>query len=164
MVRWQVNGDLPKSTAAIITTPWQTQSCHGPPTTAALASVQGKAAHCCRDSIDCSFSSDIVFCSCSQQPVDEGNGATEHLEVASIRGYCVSAPATGSNTTNNHTSSLLGSCHEGLHVNLSPPNFIAAFHIPNHISLDSRGQICSLWRVVSTRTAFSAFEFVTFAK
>ena len=91
----------------------------------------------------------------------------QNTEVAGIHGYRVSAPApapaTGSNTTN-HTSSLLGSCHEGLHVNLSPPNFIAAFHIPNHISLDSRGQICSLWRVVSTRTAFSAFEFVTFAK
>eukprot|EP00956_Cyclotella_meneghiniana_P004942 scaffold6090_cov79-Cyclotella_meneghiniana.AAC.15 len=99
----------------------------------------------------------------SQQPVGEGNGATEHLEVAGIHGYRVSAPATGSNTTN-HTSSLLGSCHEGLHVNLSSPNFIAAFHILNHISLDSRGQICSLWRVVSTHTAFSAFEFVTFAK
>eukprot|EP00956_Cyclotella_meneghiniana_P018699 scaffold31348_cov38-Cyclotella_meneghiniana.AAC.1 len=72
-----------------------------------------------------------------QQQVDVDNGATEHPEVAGIHGYRVSAPATGSNTTN-HTPSLLGSCHEGLHVNLSPPNFIVAFHIPNHISLDSR--------------------------
>eukprot|EP00956_Cyclotella_meneghiniana_P032430 scaffold89197_cov61-Cyclotella_meneghiniana.AAC.1 len=108
-----------------------------PPITAASASVQGKASHCRRDSIDCSFFIDIVFCSRSQQPVDKGNGATEHLEVAGIHSYRVSAPATGSNTTN-HTSSLLGSCHEGLHVNLSAPNFIAAFHIPNNISLDSR--------------------------
>eukprot|EP00956_Cyclotella_meneghiniana_P010941 scaffold15300_cov23-Cyclotella_meneghiniana.AAC.3 len=33
----------------------------------------------------------------SQQPVDKGNGATEHLEVAGIHihGYRVSASATG---------------------------------------------------------------------
>eukprot|EP00956_Cyclotella_meneghiniana_P039185 scaffold167175_cov42-Cyclotella_meneghiniana.AAC.6 len=55
--------------------------------------LQGKAARCRRDSIDCSFLFDIVFCSRSQQPVDEGNGATEHLEVAGIHGFRVSAPS-----------------------------------------------------------------------
>eukprot|EP00956_Cyclotella_meneghiniana_P035946 scaffold119809_cov102-Cyclotella_meneghiniana.AAC.3 len=53
---------------------------------------------------------------------------TEHLEVAGIRGF------------------WFFPFHEDLHVNPSPLNYIAiaALHTSNHISLDSRGQICSL--------------------